>query len=237
MEAISGKKPLVKYWLHSGFLTINGQKMAKSLGNFITIKEFIQKYSSRILRFLVIRSHYRSPLDYNDGLISQIKKELERIDEFVDKLKNINDSKKLDSKKITSLLLKTEKEFDSAMEDDFNTPKALSSIFNLINGVNILIDTNEINSNNANYILSFLRKIDQFLGVELNIGKISWKINLEAKTKISVKIDIKIMNLVELREKYRKEENWQKADEIRKEIEKLGYQIEDTETGPKIKKL
>ena len=76
MEAISGKSPMVNYWLHTGFLTVKGKKMAKSLGNFITIKDFLKDYSPRILRLFVIKSHYRSPIDYNEKLISQTKKEL-----------------------------------------------------------------------------------------------------------------------------------------------------------------
>ena len=87
MEAISGKKPMAKHWMHSGFLTVEGEKMSKSLGNFITVKDFIQEHSPRILRLLVLKAHYRSPIDYSPSLLVQVERELERIDEFIEKLK------------------------------------------------------------------------------------------------------------------------------------------------------
>ncbi|MFH1780683.1 MAG: cysteine--tRNA ligase, partial [Candidatus Nealsonbacteria bacterium] len=86
METISGKKPMVKYWIHTGFLTVNGKKMSKSLGNFITIQDFIKQHSARILRFMIVKSYYRSPADYMENSVEQAKKELEHIDEFVRKL-------------------------------------------------------------------------------------------------------------------------------------------------------
>jgi cysteinyl-tRNA synthetase len=89
MEAISGKSPLVKYWLHTGFLTVKGRKMAKSLGNFITIKDFLKRNPSRLLRFFIIKTHYRSPIDYNEKSILQTKEESQRIAEFVEKIKII----------------------------------------------------------------------------------------------------------------------------------------------------
>jgi len=126
MEAISGKSPMVKYWLHTGFLTVKGEKMAKSLGNFITIRDFLKNHSLRTLRLFVLKSHYRSPIDYNEKLISQTKKELERIDEFISKLKA--QSAKLKTTTQSSKLIKRTKEnFEKAMDDDFNTPKAIPS--------------------------------------------------------------------------------------------------------------
>ncbi|MDP2864466.1 MAG: cysteine--tRNA ligase, partial [bacterium] len=127
MEAISKRKPMVKYWIHSGFLTVNGQKMAKSLGNFITIREFLKKNSPRVLRFFVIKTLYHSPIDYREGAILQAKRELEKIDEFIEKLNMIKSQKENKKRFAKSLVLRTEKEFRKAMDDDFNTPKALAS--------------------------------------------------------------------------------------------------------------
>ena len=81
------KVPFVKYWMHTGFLTINGEKMSKSLKNFVTIREFTEKYSPRILRFLILKSHYRSPFDYTEDKIFQAKQELKKIDQFLSSLK------------------------------------------------------------------------------------------------------------------------------------------------------
>ena len=225
IEAISGKKPMVKYWFHTGFLTVKGEKMSKSLGNFITVRDFLKENSPRFLRFLVIKNHYRSPIDYNEKLISQTKKEIERIDEFVTKLKTQSSKRKAKTqnlKLIKTLVLKTQKEFEEMMDNDFNTPKALASLFELINRGNSLLDQNLIAQNDAKDILEFLRKIDGFLNF------IFWK-------KPKEKIPENILKLVEKREKCRKQKNWKAADEVREAIKKLGWWVEDTKEGPKIK--
>jgi len=236
MEAISNKYPFIKYWLHTGFLTINGQKMSKSLGNFITINDFLRNYSSRILRFFILNSHYRSPIDYSENAILQTKEELDRIDEFVTKLKEIQNDTNAKSKKVNNLVFDTRKKFEKAMEDDFNTPVAISSIFELINKCNTLIQQDELGPKNAQDILAFLKGIDKFLCLNLDIGKISWKLNFEEKIRIK-NLPLEVEKLTGQREKARKEKNWKEADEIRDKLAKLGYQIEDTKDGLKIKKI
>ncbi len=223
MEAISGKKPLAKYWLHSGFLTVKGQKMAKSLGNFITIKDFLKNHAPRTLRFFVLKTHYRSPIDYSEKEITAVKKQLERIDEFVDKLHETRSMKHKTQSQKTSFRLHASR-FMRAMEDDFNTAKALAVIFDLINTGNTLISKNSLSPTDAKNILDFLKKIDKI------VGFIFWK-------KPKEKIPQEIIKFVKEREKYRKANNWQKADELRQKIKKHGYWIEDTPQGPKVKKL
>jgi len=224
MEAVSGKSPLVKYWLHTGFLTVKGTKMAKSLGNFITVRDFLKDHSARLLRFLVIKSHYRSPLDYTENLILQSERELERIDEFVDKLKNINNRTKGKKEKYTEKLLeRVSNEFEESMKNDFNTPKALSRLFELINKGNALIQEGRFNWVDSKETLGFLEKIDRIFNF------IFWR--GPAK-----KIPSKILKLAGQREQYRKRRNWEKADEIRKKIKGLGWQIEDVKRGFKLKK-
>ncbi|TET84835.1 MAG: cysteine--tRNA ligase [Candidatus Nealsonbacteria bacterium] len=244
MEAISGKKPMVKYWLHSGFLTVRGQKMAKSLGNFITIRDFLKRDSFRTLRFLVIKSHYRSPIDYSERLLSQTKKELERIDEFVDKLSRITVEASPQQ-----ILKGVKKKFELAMEDDFNTPKVVAAIFDLVNKGNKLIEQNKLKKEEANDILAFLRDIDKILGIDLAIKNIHYSVTISSAitfelTGKPVRFEIKgekipdeIIKLVKERKKCRKEGLWQKADEIRRKIKEMGYLVEDTKKGPKIKKI
>ena len=223
MEAISSKSPLVKYWLHSGFLTVRSQKMAKSLGNFITIKDFLKKHSARLLRFLVIKNHYRSPIDYNENLLLQTERELERIDEFVEKIKK-QKTKGRNSIQKSKLLPEIKKDFVMAMEDDFNTPKAIATIFELINQGNSSIDENLLSQNEARDILEFLEKTDRVFNFIL------WP-------KPKEKIPKEVLELVKKRERYRKKNQWQKADEIRKKIIKLGYWVEDNKEGTKVKNI
>ncbi len=223
MESISGKSPLVKYWFHSGFLTVEGQKMSKSLGNFITIGDFLKNNDARVLRLLVAKTHYRSPIDYSEKLVFQTKKELEKIDEFTEKLKSLKNEKKI---KETSLFSTSTyvSDFEAAMEDDFNTPKALAVLFDLITKGNTLISKNKLSEKSAKSILDFLQKIDGVLGFIFG-------------QEVKIKVPAGITKLVKERERYRKEGNWKESDRVRNEIQKLGYSVEDTEGGSKVKKL
>ncbi len=219
MEAISNRAPLVKYWLHSGFLTVRKQKMAKSLGNFITIGDFLKKHSARTLRYLVIKNHYRSPIDYNENLLLQTERELERIDEFIVKLNalrlNLNQSR--------FGLQKFGKEFAMAMEDDFNTPKAMAAIFELMNKGNSLMDDDLLSRNDAKNILEFLKKIDRFFNF------IFWQRPKEKTPK-------RVLELVNQREECRKNKQWKESDKLREKIKELGFWVEDTKKGSKLKK-
>ncbi|MDD5144717.1 MAG: cysteine--tRNA ligase [Candidatus Pacebacteria bacterium] len=227
MEAISGKSPLVKYWMHTGFLTVEGQKMSKSLGNFITINNFLGENSSRLLRLLIVKSHYRSPLDFSQNLIFQTKNELSRIDEFTDKIKIFKEPLLMDKreKRISRMDLPGfEKRFQEAMEDDFNTPKAIAVIFDLISKANGLIDKDELFKKDAKNILNFFKLIDK-----------SFCFILTDRPKEIIPQEVQ--NLVKEREECRKNQEWQKADEIREKIKDSGYLVEDTEEGPKIRTL
>lgn len=211
MEAISGKRPLAQFWMHSGFLTIQGEKMSKSLGNFITIQDFLKRHSPRVLRLLFLKTHYRSPIDYSEKLVRQTERQLERIDEFVDTLKSKIRNPK--SEKIPkSQIQKFEKSFQMALADDFNTPKAIAVLFTLIR--------KEKNSREA---LNFLKGVDAIFGFIISGEK-------------KEKVPEAIKKLVEQREQYREQKLWNKADELRKKLLAKGWLIEDTSSDPKIKK-
>ena len=207
MESTSGKKPFVRYWLHTGFLNVKGQKMAKSLGNFVTIKDALKKYDSKVLRFFYISGHYRSPIDFSEDLLDKAKNSLERLNDFVRKVK---DSKEKDD---LALIEKTKKEFVKHMDDDFDTPKALAVIFDFVKDVNKKCGGKK----SYELMLEFDRIFDVF----------------ETKEE---KIPEEIKKLVDGREKARVEKDFKKADEIREEIKKKGYVLEDSEEGTVIKK-
>jgi cysteinyl-tRNA synthetase len=217
MEAVSGKKPMVKYWLHTGFLTVKGKKMSKSLGNFVTIEDFLKKSSPRTLRFLVAKNHYRSRLDYSDSSVIQAERELERIDEFTEKLK----SKKYGQG--PARLKIPQKEFEKAMEDDFNTPRAVAAVFELVKNGNSLIDQDLLSQKDRNNALEFLKTADRIFNVFFRPAK--------------NKIPGEVLKLAKKREKLRMQKKWAEADEARAAIEKLGWKVEDTESGPKLKNL
>jgi len=206
MEALSNKKPMAKYWLHTGFLTVRGRKMSKSLGNFITIKSFLKDFSPEVLRLFIFLSHYRSPIDYSQKNINQAKKNLERFTEFYNKIKT--------SKTQDKTLINKYKKF---LEDDFNTPKFFSEIFELIR------------KSNKNFKNLKRKEKEQIFNLLLFIDRI-FKI-LPKKEKIPTQI----IKLVKERETQRKNKNWAGSDKIREKIKKLGFQVKDTEEGPEIK--
>ncbi|MEK7540911.1 MAG: cysteine--tRNA ligase [Patescibacteria group bacterium] len=221
MEAISGKKPFVRYWMHTGFLTVNGQKMSKSLGNFMTISDFLKRYSSQQLRFLLVKNLWRSPINYSESIMIEVRLSLEKIEEFLRKLQTNPKSKILNSKLIKDFKINFYKELD----DDFNTPKAFAVMFEFIKKINELLDKDLISKKEADEIYNFFEKINNIFGI----------IDFKKIKKPTMPLEIK--KLINARKKYRNEQNWQKADEIRIEIEKQGYLVEDTKTGQIIKNI
>lgn len=228
MESISGKKPMVRYWLHTGFLRVKGQKMSKSLGNFITIREFLKRYPPRILRYFFLKTHYRSPIDYQEELIREAQKELEKIDEFLERLHFFAVPKSYLN--INSLIEKFQTKFKNALEDDFNTPKAISAIFEFVHQVNFYLMDGKIDKEASKVILKFLKKVDKIFNFIFEKPSFSKYVKLK-------EIPKKVKILLQKRELARKEKNWQLADELREEIKKIGFQIEDTKLGPKLKRI
>lgn len=222
MEAISGKSPMVKYWMHVGFLTVNGQKMSKSTGNFLTIADFLKRYSKQQLRFLVAKNLWSSPFDYSESTMIDVKATVEKIEEFLRRLREVK-TIKLQDKQIKNKLQKAKVDFYNELDDDFNTPKAFVVLFDFIKEINKAIDNNEISKKTANNVYSFFEEINKVFDI------IDFK-------KVKRTIPASIKKIVKDREKYRKEQNWQKSDELRLQLEKQGYQVEDTKDKTIVKK-
>ncbi|MBU2544978.1 cysteine--tRNA ligase [Patescibacteria group bacterium] len=199
-------KNLAKYWLHNEFLILKKEKMAKSKGEIITLDSLIKKNINPLsYRYLTLTTHYKSPLAFSWKSLESAQNALENLYEKVSKLK-------LYHALYNSTVGNYKKEFLGYINDDLNTPKALALMWKLIK------------SNKADYDL--LLEFDKIFGLDLDKIKSVSRQN---------KIPEKIKKLAKQREQYRKEKEWKKSDEIRKEIEKLGYQIEDTPQGPKLK--
>src|SRR3989338_6597397 len=215
-ESASGLKPFVKYWMHVAFLVNKEAKMSKSLGTFETVNELLKKYPKEILRFYLLSSYYRSPLDYSDMMFKQSRVAISRIAEFVQKLEKINGA---DNKTADQHIKEAKKKFVEAMDNDFNTPEAFASLFELIRNLNPLIVSNELGKEQVKNLTKLLTEIDEILGVIP-----------EEKQKTPQEVE----ELVEKREKLRQDKHYAESDEVRSEIEKLGFQIEDTMYGPVI---
>ena len=220
MEAISGKKPFVKYWLHTGFLQFNKEKMGKSKGNFWIVRDVIKKYNKQIIRFMFLSTHYRKPLEFSEESLEQAKNSLQKLNEFMLKLENCK-SKSKDNIELDELLGKAKKEFENAMDDDFETHNAITVIFGFTKEINKLIAEEKLSELDIKKIKELMLSIDKIFGI------------LETETEIPDEIS----RLVDLREEARKNKNFKLADELRESIKSQGYYIDDTKGMPIIKKL
>lgn len=230
MEAISGKTPMAKYWMHIGFLTVNGQKMSKSLGNFITINDFLMRHPVNYLRFLIVKNLWSSQIDYSESAMIEIKTTTQKIEELLRKLQAPNPKSQTNPKsKIlnSKIISKFKTDFYKQLDDDFNTPKAFAVMFEFIKKINGLLDKNLVSKKEADEIYKFFETINNIFGI-IDFKKIN---DSQKKT-----IPDQIKKLVQDRENYRKNQEWQKADQARLEVERQEFLIEDTKDGPVIKK-
>lgn len=204
--------------MHTGFLLINGEKMSKSLGNFTTIRDFLEKNSAETLRMIVTAHHYRSPIDYTDALAHQAVASLQRVRHFIARLNMKRKTGKI-SENINTILETAEKGFTGAMEDDFNTPDALASLFNMINSLESGLWN--LNKAEAGAVRKLLEEKFGIFGILL---------------KKTEKIPSEITKKAKEREEFRIHKQFIQSDAIRKELDALGYIIEDTPLGPLVLK-
>ncbi|MFA5356223.1 MAG: cysteine--tRNA ligase [Candidatus Omnitrophota bacterium] len=209
-EALTGK-PFAKYWMHHGLLTINGQKMSKSLGNFVTIKDFLSKYDNAdLLKLFFLSAHYSHPIDYNEEKIEEARKALERIMILLGKI---------DGEEAARLPVEVgdiRNNFISAMDDDFNTPQALASVFDLVNITNKNIDK-------PRFAVAAKNTLKELLGI---LG-----ISLEMKQRSVMISDTEIEDKITQRNTARKNKDYSLSDNIRIELEEKGVILEDTKEG------
>jgi len=254
-EAATGKQ-FAKYWMHIGLLTVDGEKMSKSLGNIINVKDLLKKWDPEIVRLFYAQAHYRSPPDFNETGLKNAKKGLVRIHRLKEKLENCSDGLK-DSKIDEKSLSKDEKtylkiindfkaDFEKAMDDDFNSPQAVSIIFEFVNSSNKYLDEpSNPNKKLCAYALENLIKLGDILTLfQPSLAKEKATDDtalLEKVQKVALKyvkdqkgksIDSLLDLLLEIREKARKDKDWATADNIRNNLDKIGFEIQDTSDGP-----
>ncbi len=223
MEAAYEKPPFVKIWVHTGFLNVRGEKMAKSAGNFITIEEILKKILRANLRLFFITRHYRSPIDYSEKALKEAQKLETKISEFANRIEQESKGARNKNARAQKEIQETIDKFWKFLEDDFNTPDAFASFFELLSHSNKLADKKELGKDLALAISKFLRETN-------NIFQIYKKEKED--------IPEEIINLAQKRTRARKEKNWEQADIIRNQINKEGYDIKDLEENKfQIKKL
>ncbi|MGB9608893.1 MAG: cysteine--tRNA ligase [Minisyncoccia bacterium] len=211
-ESLTGKKPYVKIWLHTGQLLINSQKMSKSLGNFITINDFLNQYKSIVFRFIVLMHQWNSPLNYSEDTIKTALGGLQNIFETLKKLELLIAVKKFGKKNIS---FKNQiNQFNDVLKNNLKTPEALAVIFE----INKIINSNLLNLNEktAKNSLICLKSLLNLLSLELP----------------DPKIPLKIKALINQREQLRANKQFMQSDLLRNKIFRLGYIIEDSPIGP-----
>ena len=215
MESVSGLSPLAQIWIHTGMLMVNGEKMSKSLGNFVTIKDFLNENSPEVLRYIMLSSHYRSPLDFTKKSAEMAVSSISRIKDFAGRLEKIeNQSPPFPVEEFT-------KEFWKHLEDDFSMPQAFGSLFELVKEANKFIDSHSLSKPDAQKIIDFISDVNDIFGI---LPK-----EEHAPDEITA--------LAVDREKARKAGDFEKADELREKIKEFGWDIDDTSDGPRISKI
>lgn len=218
------KKPFVRYWVHSEHLIVNHKKMSKSLGNFYTLRDLLEKgYSGQEIRYLLLQTHYRTQLNFTLEALEGARNSLQRINDFIVRMQEIKEDHQPHSRMCHSELQKCYQEFAIALSEDLNISVALSIIFEMMRSVNVLYDENKLSALDAAEVLFVLQQFDRVLGV----------LNFTSEEKIPSEVEL----LVERRVQARKEKNWKLSDTLRDEIKNLGYEVEDTAQGQRIKKL
>lgn len=221
-EGANGKQ-FVKYWLHFGFLNIKQEKMSKSLGNFFTAREILERHNSAAIRLLFAQTHYRGPLNYSEELMEGAAKGAEKLANFYRTI-----TEKIDSNQDGIIPLTDvesyQKRFENAMDDDFNTPQAVAVLFDLMRDVNKDLSMNDtVDSKYLEQVKSLLDKTGiEVLGIIKQPGDNEGSKGLEEEL---------IKLLIDLRLKAKNEKNYAFADEIRNGLEKLGVTLRDSKDG------
>lgn len=220
-EALSGK-PLANYWMHNGFINIEGEKMSKSLNNFFTARDILKEYDAEAIRFFFLSKHYRSPIDFNRDIMQESETAVKN---FYTALKSVNYTETEAIKDYSETLSGIKEEFITAMDDDFNTAKALSVMFDL---VKIIKSTKEeINARTEASVL--LVELGRVLGFFNDLAaKLSNDLGDLSENLLKILIDV--------REQSKKDKNWVLSDKIRDELLKEGIQLLDTKDGTKWEK-
>jgi cysteinyl-tRNA synthetase len=224
-EGVTGKK-FVRYWLHCAHLLVDGQKMAKSLGNFYTVPDVVAKgYTGRELRYALLRVHYRVPLNFTWEGMNEARESLDRIDEWLARLREI--AQEENAQRPTSNSDKSragtqrpieKSDFEDALDDDLNISAALGFLFESIRETNRAMDEHKLDIASASAWLDWWKRINTVLDLE---------------AEIEIIVPPEVVQLARDRENARREKNWKRSDDLREQLSALGWEVRDTKDGPK----
>jgi cysteinyl-tRNA synthetase len=224
-EARTGKT-FSKYWMHSAYLNVDNKKMSKSLNNFLTARQALEKYDPDVIRFFMLQAHYRNQLNYNADLLESGKASVERLYNSISNLESLLDEVKREElneedEKFIEKLEGYKAKYIEKMDDDFNTADAISVIFDMVRDIN-----SNVSINSSKMLVEASLNIIRELGKPLGILQKSTKGNLEEE----------IEKLIQQRQQARKDKDWALADKIRDDLKERGIILEDTPQGVRWKK-
>jgi cysteinyl-tRNA synthetase len=226
-EAATGK-PFVRYWMHNNMVTVDGAKMSKSVGNYISVKDALQKYSAETIRLFILSSHYRSRLDFSEEALEASKTGMEKL---LSTIKNITKQREkastLKDFKAPFVAEEFEKKFNDMMDDDFNTPRAIAVLFDLAKEVN-----SYLNSNSTLHV-PFLEQLDQMYQKSAGavLGLIPADLLSQTSTESQAEIEKVIQVVIDLRQKLREKKQFELADTLRDGLGKVGITLVDKPDG------
>lgn len=221
----------VRYWMHNGYLCLNNQKMSKSLGNIMKVRDICQKYKGEVIRYFILSAHYRSPLNFSEEQLQQAERSLQRLGNAIFNVKHLlkqnkfRKSKDKDDESILEKRRESEQKFIEAMDDDFNTPVALSQLFGFSREINIYLNSPGLK--NEEVIEETLKFYQELAGKILGILE-----DFDREESFEQEIE----KLIKEREKAREERNWVESDRIRNKLQEKGILLEDTPSGARWKK-
>lgn len=244
-EAFSGK-PFVKYWLHNGFVNINQEKMSKSLGNFFTIREILEKYDPEVVRLFLLSTHYRSPIDFSDANLKDARAGLDRFYTMKEGLKAFllarqkpavrpEDVVEVVDRPLYEKIKNLPRVFEEAMDDDFNTALAIGQVFDLVRDVNKFIAEIDNKGEEAAIIilssaLEVFEDVGRTLGLFIRDPETWFKEGRTADKKVTMPVE-RIEEYVFLRNEARARKDWAEADRIRKILDEAGVALYDRPGG------
>ncbi len=220
-EAATGK-PYSKYWMHCGYLVVDGRKMSKSLGNFHTLREVLDMgYSGREVRYELLSGHYRQSLNFAFKSLDANRAALKRLDEFSANIKEAVGAE-AEPGELPAWAARTREKFAGAMDDDMNISGAMAAIFDTVHAGNKAMAESAIPARQAMAVSTLWKELDTVLGI------------LEAPKE---EISVEVAALLEARTTARSEKDWSESDRIRDALANLGWTVKDTPEGPKLRKL
>ena len=222
-EAVTGRSPWVKYWVHNGFVNVNKQKMSKSLGNFFTLKDIFKQFEPMAVRLFILQTHYRGPIDFSDQELEKSNTAYGNLCNFVD---NVNSILEIGSKDIPRVrahfddevkgkLENFEKRFRKEMDDDFNTAAALAVVFKVISFFYSSLKEKQIDLVDVKKIKEMVSGFSAILGINVR----------------ETKLDDESKRLVLDLDRARSNKDFATADQTRLALEKMGYKVKNTKAG------